>query len=329
MSDNQWWFFDQAVIIAATGATTFGLISDIDGVIRVLLAMPLLLFFPGYTLVSALFPDKPDDEYQSFDEEKTGLGNPLLVTGGLESVERVIMSVVFSVALVPAIALLAAITPRGLNAETVLSGLSVLTVFLALLAIGARYQCPPDRRFAPSVSTLLPFFTQSRPNGFNRIDTTPYNVAIIVSLILLAASGGYAVANPPQGDGFTEFSVATENVTNGNDVIYDSSFTAGERRDLQISITNQEHEEQTYTTVVLLQRVQYNDGEVAVQNSTELQRKTSTVADGATHNQTLTVTPNMQGTNLRLLLLLYEGSPSSQPTADDAYRVIRLPIEVN
>ncbi len=36
----------------------------------------------------------------------------------------------------------------------------------------------------------------------------------------------------------------------------------------------------------------------------------------------------MQGDDLRLTLLLYNGEPPAEPTADNAYRVARLPIEV-
>lgn len=328
MSNDHWWFFDQAAIIAATGFVTFALISDVSGVIRIVMAMPLLLFFPGYTLVSALFPDKPNDEYQSFDEEKTGLGNPLLVSGGLKPVERTVLSVVCSVLLVSVIALISALTPRGLSAKTVLPGISVLVVVLALVAIVARYRCPLDQRFVPSLSFFSPFFSQTRPDSFGHIDRRPYNLAIAVGLILLAASSGFAVANPPQPDGFTEFSVETENVTGEIVPLYKSSYNSGEQQELQASITNQEHEERTYTTVVLLQQVNYGEGEATVTQSTELDRKTTTVADGATQKQALNVTPTMQGSNLRLMLLLYENEPPAQPSADNAYRVIRLPVEV-
>ncbi|WP_254522941.1 DUF1616 domain-containing protein [Natrinema caseinilyticum] len=328
MSNDHWWFFDQAAIIAATGFVTFVLISDVSGVIRIAMAMPLLLFFPGYTLVSALFPDKPNDEYQSFDEEKTGLGNPLLVSGGLKPVERTVLSVVCSVLLVSVIALISALTPRGLSAETVLPGISVLIVVLALVAIVARYRCPLDQRFVPSISFFSPFFSRTRPDSFGQIDRRPYNIAIAVGLILLAASSGFAVANPPQQDGFTEFSVETENVTSEVVPLYKSTYVSGEQQELQVSITNQEHEERTYTTVVLLQQVSYGDDEVTVNQSIQLDRKTSTVADGATQQQALNVTPRMRGSNLRLVLLLYETEPPAQPSAENAYQVIRLPIEV-
>ena len=328
MSDTHWWFFDLTAVIVLTGALTFGVFSGIDGTARVLLTIPLVVFFPGYALVSAMFPDKPTNNSQSFDEAKTGLGNPLLVTGGLETIERLVLSTVFSVALVSAIALLTSVTPGGLALETVLPGTALVTVALSLLAIVSRYRCPPNQRFIPSLSVRGLFFTQQRPTAYDRSNTRPYNVAIVIGLLLLVASGGFAIANQPQPDGFTEFSVDTENVTGETDTMYESTYTAGEPQELQATITNQEHEERAYTTVVLLEQVSYDDGEVTVHETDEVDRTSATVADGDTHQQTLEFTPSMAGDDLRLTLLLYDGEPPAEPTAENAYRTVQLPIEV-
>ncbi|MFC4544558.1 DUF1616 domain-containing protein [Halosolutus amylolyticus] len=328
MSDSNWWFADQAIVIAVTGALSLGIFSGLGGGVRIALAIPLVLFLPGYALVSALFPDRPTDDYQSFDEEKTGLGNPLLVDGGLEAIERIVLSITFSLALVSAIALFTSATPGGLTASPVLSALSVLTVVLALLAIGARYRCAPDRRFVPSVSTATLLFTRSRPSLYSGRNHRPYNAAIVISLVLLVASAGFAVANPPQHDGFTEFSIDTEELSGETETMYESTYTAGETEELAATITNREHEDRTYTTVLLLQRVSYEDGDVTVQESTELDRATATVPDGETHRQSLEVTPTTSDGEFRLALLLYDGEPSGEPSADEAYRVVHLPIEV-
>ena len=331
MSDNHWWFFDLAVVIAITGAVTFGIFSGVDGVVRTVLLVPLVCFLPGYAFVSALFPDEPTDEYQPFDDEKTALGTPLVITGGLESVERTILSVVFSIATVPLIALLSSATPGGLTLETVLSGLAMFTVVLSVLAIGSRYRCPPDRRFAPSLSSVSLFHTPARPTAYSRTNTRPYNVAIVVALVLLVATAGFAIANPPQHDGFTEFAVETETVSGDIDTMYQSTYAAGETDELAVSITNQEHEERSYTTVVLLERVgdgDGNDSDATVTEAAELDRESETVPYGDTHEQTLEITPSMQGEDLRLTLLLYEDEPPSEPTSENAYRAIHLPIEV-
>ncbi|WP_339104324.1 DUF1616 domain-containing protein [Haloterrigena salinisoli] len=331
MSDSQWWFLDLAAVIAFTGGLTFGIVSGIDGVIRTAIALPIVLCLPGYAFVSILFPSESADEYQPFDRQKTGLETPRLVTGGLESIERFVLSVVFSIALVPTVALFASVTPRGITAETVLLGLASLTVVLSLIAIVARYRCPSERRFSPSVSAGSLFFSRERPRAYERLDPRPYNLAIAVGLVVLLASAGFAAINPPQGDGFTELSVETENVTNVTDeteTLYNSTYTAGQAEDLQVTITNQEHAERDYTTVVLLERTEGDGDNVTVAERDELARASVTIADGEAREQTLEITPTMTGDDLRLTVLLYEGEPPSEPTSENAYRTMHLPVVV-
>ncbi|APX95644.1 DUF1616 domain-containing protein [Natronorubrum daqingense] len=333
MSDSHWWYSDLAAVIAITGISTFAVFYGVGTIARTLLLMPLILFIPGYALVSVMFPDNPTDEYQSFDDEKSRFGTPLVVTGGIESVERFVLSVVFSVALVPSIAILASATPGGLTLETVLSGIALLTIVLSLLAIVARYRCPAERRFVPSLSSGIFYRTQTRdqPGFQTRSQPNPhlFNVAIVIGLVLLLATGGFAIANPPQHDGFTEFSIETENVTGETETMYESSYAAGENETLTTTITNEEHEEHTYTTVALLEDVSYDDdGEASVEEAEELDRESTTVADGETVEQDLEIVPSMQGEDLRITLLLYTEEPPSDPTTENADEAIHLPIEV-
>ncbi|APW97141.1 hypothetical protein CHINAEXTREME_04870 [Halobiforma lacisalsi AJ5] len=328
MSDTDWWFFDLALVVAAVGGLTLAVVAGAGGVARILLTIPLVCFLPGYALVSAMFPDGPTDDYQAFDEGKTGLGNPLLVSGGLEGVERTVLSIVFSVALVPAVALFASATPGGLIADQVLLGISALTAGLAVIAILSRYRCEPERRFTPSLSSASPFF-DSRSSFYERRNVGPYNAAIAVGLVLVVLSAGFALASPPQHDGFTEFSIETEAVTGETDTMYDSTYEIDSQpQELEATITNHEREERTYTTVVALEQVSYGDGGVTVHERDELDRQRTTVPDGESARQTLEIDPTMSGDDLRLRLLLYEGEPPADPTPEEAYRVVTLPIEV-
>ncbi|RQG95383.1 DUF1616 domain-containing protein [Natrarchaeobius chitinivorans] len=325
MSDPDWWFLDLAVVIAVSGTLAFGLFAGVEGPLRIAFALPFVCFLPGYALMAALFPDETGDDYRSFDDEKMGLRNPLLLARGLEPIERFVLSVVFSVAIVPAATLITAATPRGLTAETVLSAIAVLTVALAVLAIVSRARCPPQRRYSPTLSDVTPFFAGLRPNAYGVPTPRPYNVAIALALTLLLASVGFALAAPPQHDGFTEFSIETEDVTGETKTMYESTYAQGETGEVAVSITNHEREETTYTTVAVLERV---DGDGVVTDRTELTRESTTVADGETREQPLEFTPTQRGEDLRLTLLLFESEPPAEPTGDDAYRVVSVPIEV-
>lgn len=328
MNDTDWWFLDLAIVIATTGALAFGLDAGTTGAFRVLLAIPLVLFLPGYALVALLFPDEPSGEYRPFDDEKTGLQNPL-AGGGLESIERFVLSIVTSVALVAAITLVSSATPRGIVLETVLWGIALFTVVFALLAIVARYRFPPEQRYVPSPAMGSLFFVRRRPDPYGSADPRPFNVAIVVGILLLIASTGFALANPSDGETFTEFYVETDEVTGEVDTIYETTYAVGEPHELPVTIANEEGREVTYTTVALLQEVGYNGDDVTVHREEVLATESATVSSGETHRQSLEVTPTTTGDDLRLLVLLYEGDPPEEPTEENAYRVIRLPIEVS
>lgn len=343
MSDSDWWYVDLAAVVAVTGLATFGLLADLSGFPRLAVALPLVIFLPGYALVSVLFPDGVSDEHRSFDDWKTGLQNPIPDGRGIDSIERLVLSVVLSIALIPTVALASSITPWGVTVRPILAGVGLVTIALALVGIVARSRCSPDRRFVPSLPAAslasLGFSSRSR-SAYDSTNAKVFNVALACSLLFLLASAGYAIANPPQGEGFTEFYVETENVTGGTETMYESSYTSGETQDLTVFVDNQEHREVTYTTVVQLQRVEYAGGDGAgdgngtdsdaatVRETDELTRASITVPDGERESQTLEIAPTMAGDDLRLVVLLYEGEPPSEPSADDAYRVIRLPVEV-
>ena len=71
-----------------------------SNILRIILGLPFLLFFPGYTLVAALFTKKE----------------------GMGSIERVALSFGLSIAVVPLIGLILNYTPWGIRTEPVLYG---------------------------------------------------------------------------------------------------------------------------------------------------------------------------------------------------------------
>ena len=328
MSDTAWWYLDLALVIALAGSIAFGIFAGVEGAIRIALAAPLVLVLPGYALVSILFPEAGDGETPPFDDEKTGLWNPITTDGGIGRIERFVLSVVLTMAIVPLVALVSSATPWGVTLEPILIGVVAVTIALSLLGILARWRCPPDRRFTASIPAAALWFTRTR-TPYDTTSTTPFNALLALSVVILLASAGYAIANPPQHDGFTEFAVDTEPVTGETETMYVSSYTQGATQELPLAITNREHRETSYTTVVLLQRVTVDGDDVTVTETDELARESATVSDGETYRQSIEIAPTMAGDDLRLLVLLYEGEPPDDPTAENAYRVLRLPIEVS
>ncbi|WP_293028239.1 DUF1616 domain-containing protein [Natronococcus sp.] len=330
MSDSDWWFFDLALVIAATGFVTFGLFTPVSGAVRVLLGIPLLLFLPGYAFIAVLYPDTSEAEYRAFDDETQGSNRSTLNSGGLQPIERFVLSIVASTAIVPAVALVATVTPWGITILPVLAGTALVTIVLSLAGIVQRYRCPPNRRYTPSVSGSTLLFSNAG-DSFGRSDPSarPYNVMFLAALLVLAAVAGFAVASPPDHDSYTEFYLETEEVDGDTEYLYDESLSAGETESVTAYIANEEHEERSYETAVALQDVNYDNDSVSVNDQDVLTTDSVTVAHGETHEQTLAFEPTMTGDDVRLVLFLYEGEAPDDPDEESAYRMIKLPVTVS
>lgn len=327
MSDGDWWYIDLALVICVTGVATFGLLAGLPGPLRVALALPLVVFLPGYALVSIFYPDAAPKD-RAPDDRGAGLRNPLSRGSGIDPLERLVLSVAASMIVVPSVALAATATPWGITASPVIVGLGVATIGLAVLGIVARFYCPENQRFTPSIPSGILFSDEGR-TAYDP-DVTVFNIAIVCSLLFLLVVGGFALASPPTHDGFTEFSAETENVSGDIDTMYAASYTQGEPQELTVDVTNHERQETTYTTVTLLQRVDYVDDMTAdVQEEDELARDQFTIPDGVVDSRTIEFTPTMAGEDVRIVVLLFEGEPPENPSVDDTDHVIRLPVVID
>ncbi len=328
VDQNRWWYVD-LVIVSLLAGLAGGLIHlGTAGMARIVLAMPLFLLFPGYAFVALLFPENGDAPDEPFDEDRTGLWAPRSESNGIDRVSRFILSVVTSVVLVAVVALAANVTPWGITLRPLLAGLGIATVGFSLLGLVRRWRCPADRRFTPSAGAFwsdLFYASKDTPYGSNR---AVYNIAIGLSLLLLVTSAGYAATNPVEHEGFTELYVDTDPVSGDDRSMYQSTYVRGESAEFAVNVTNREHEQRQYTTVVMLQRVNESGRETTVQAETELASDEITVSDGATESQQFEIAPTMAGDDLRLAVLLYEGDAPADPTTADAYRTLRLPITV-
>ena len=93
--------------------------------IRIPLALPLLLFIPGYSLVSVLFPRK----------------------GDLTGIERLTLSIVLSIAIVIFDGFALNYTPWGFRPAPIVISLSIITLLLLLTTLVLRKGIPEDERF--------------------------------------------------------------------------------------------------------------------------------------------------------------------------------------
>lgn len=214
-----------AVVIAFFSSSTIA---------RIILGLPFLLFFPGYTLVAALFPKK---------ESLSGL-------------ERVALSFGLSIAVVPLIGLVLNFTPWGIRLYPILISLAVFVLATSVTARYRREKLAPEERFR--VAFKLDVSNVKLPFWYWQEQTLAYNTMSLVTAVVIAVaiSGlGYAVTTTPRvGEKFTEFYVLGPSAKAEN---YPTELKVGEEGRVIVGIVNHEQEQASYTVEVWI------DGEKA------------------------------------------------------------------
>lgn len=107
------WFWGTMVYLAVTVASIYLLPPSAPFIyVRYVFGAVAVLYFPGYTLIEALYPKKED----------------------LDSLERLALSIGLSLAMVPLVGLLLNYTPWGIRLDPIVASLSLLGVALAVVA---------------------------------------------------------------------------------------------------------------------------------------------------------------------------------------------------
>ena len=294
--------------------------------LRSLLAVPFVLFIPGYAVVAALFPEA-NAAAGAADEASAEAARP--TAPGLTHVERAALSFGVSIAVVPLVGLLLNVTPFGIQLAPVLLSVAGVTLAAAALALYRRLQLPASDRFA------VPYRQWGRAvigvfSGHESNLDRALTVLTVVALLLAVTSAGYAFAVPKQADAFTELYLVTEQ--DDGELIaddYPTEFVRGESKPLVVGVGNYEHQRVEYSLVVELQDATVENNSTRVRERDELLQRQLALADEETWEQQVNVTPEMTGDRLRLSFMLFKGEPPADPTADEAHREVHLWISVS
>ncbi|MEY7850827.1 DUF1616 domain-containing protein [Natrarchaeobius sp. A-rgal3] len=267
------------------------------------LAVPLALFFPGYALVSVLFPaaKRPASEAPGVN------ANPR----GIDTAERLGLAFALSLTIVPLVVLALPFTEWGLETEPLAAALAVFSVGFAQLGAVRRLRTPESDRFTVSpVTSVL---------SIRREDDAVVTASSILLTVAIATVIGALIVGfllPASAGGFTELGLYTE-TEDGELVAGDlpSEVEPGESVPLTISIENQEGERTAYTVVVQQQSLE----DEFVVDRTELQEIDADVSDGSTVTSQRQITPTAgPGETVRISVLLYEGDSPAVPTNENA-----------
>ncbi len=202
-----------------------------ESVVRVVVGLPFILFFPGYAALSVLFPEAKD----------------------LEIIERVALSFGLSIAISPLVGFGLNYTPFGIRLAPILFSLAALNVALSAGGLYRRELAEaPYLPFDPQ-ATWDRYLAQFRAEkGLDRVLTVILVISILSSVIALV----YVVAVPRQGESFTEFYILGPG---GNATGYPRNLTVGEEASVIIGIANHEHRTVEYTVELWLVNMSFVD----------------------------------------------------------------------
>ena len=191
-----------------------------SNILRIILGIPFLLFFPGYTLMAVLFTKKE-------------------IMGGIE---RVALSFGLSVAVVPLIGLILNYTLWGIRLEPILYSVASFILVTSIIAWLRRRRLAKQERFAIDFSMAVPGW------GGGAWSKVLVVTVIVVSLTALGALG-YIISLPKAGEAFTEFYILGQEAKAAN---YPGELGVGEEGRVLVGVVNHEGKEISYRVEVVI-----------------------------------------------------------------------------
>lgn len=237
-----------------------------SNVLRIILGLPFLLFFPGYALVAALFPKR---------ERMDGIG-------------RIALSFGLSIAVVPLIGLILNYTPLGIRLEPVLYSVASFIFITSVIAWFRRRKLVAGEQFSIEFQARMPSW------GGGRWDKA---LSIILVITIVGALGmlGYVLATPRAGERFTEFYLLG---LSGEAIDYPEELAVGEEGKVLVAIVNRERETMAYQVEVMIDRAKNNEiGPVTLEHNGKWERLVGFTLNRTGDNQKVEFLLYKQGQN--------------------------------
>lgn len=208
-------FLDDLLAIAAATLILLAIIVLLpDSPLRVALGLPFVLFFPGYTLIAALYPRRAD----------------------LDGIERLALSLGLSLAVVPLIGLVLNYTPWGIRLTPIVVSLTLFTAACALVAGLKRARLPESERLPADIRPVLA--------GFLGLPWVTIGIsAAAIGLLLFAGFRFGVLGGSRVGEAFTEFYVLGPS---GKAEGYPTTLVQGQAAEVILGVVNHEEQEVEY-----------------------------------------------------------------------------------
>jgi uncharacterized membrane protein len=277
--------------------------------LRVVFALPMILFIPGYVLIAALFPGREE----------------------LDGIERLALSFGLSIAVVPLIGLVLNYTPWGIRLDPIVVSLVIFTSAMLVIAQYRRSLLPVEQRFiVPFRAMVKSTRSELFEPGQSRLDRA-LSVILIIAIVAAIGTTTYVIVVPKEGEKFTEFYILGPG---GKAADYPTRFPVGEEQSLIIGIGNHEYRNVTYSIETILLNMTFDISKNTSSLNAYLPLDTfiATLAHNETQEFPYTFTVDDRQYNRLQFLLFNETVPSSDVTGQDrinaSYRDLHLWITV-
>jgi uncharacterized membrane protein len=231
-------------------------------VLRVVFGLLYIGLLPGYALIAAVFPGHED----------------------LEGLERLGLSLVFSISMVALTAFLLDFSPWGIRLLPLLILLNVLTLLASGIAYWRRRRLLPEEQFVFRVKLQMPHWkTANRTDRF---------LALILAVLVVTAITAmlYAVVMPGPQETFTEFYMLGPDGKLGG---YSETTSEGEAVTVTLRVVNHEQADVQY-------RIEL------ARNAGREQVASMRLGHEKAWEQSYTFTPKEPGENQKIEFLLYK-----------------------
>ena len=277
--------------------------------LKIILALPMVVFIPGYCLITALFP-KNDD---------------------IDLIERMTLSMGLSIVIVPLIGLGLNFTPWGIRLDPIVISVTLFTLVMLLISFYRRALVPSVERFHFPFSEIWGTTRKEIfPAGGGTVERI-LSIVIILSFLIAAITTIYVITVPKEREQFTEFFILGENQTAAN---YPDMIMIGQNYPLFVSVGNHEFRDIDYTIETWMIRAEFDN----VTNSSTIMAMdpNDRLLLTLPHNATALIPYNMSvkntGYNRLEFLLFDETVPGFNVTGSDrinaSYRDLHLWVTV-
>jgi uncharacterized membrane protein len=250
------------------------------GVLRLILGLVFVLLLPGYYVQLALFPEKSQ----------------------LDTPERIALSLVLSIAMIPPVALILDTLGLGLPLENIVISQAVILVSVAGIAALRRLRVASDERFTIQLAISRPQWWEEQNQSVKRL-----LLVLLGSLVVVAAASLVIITLPRESELFTEFYLLGED---GLAEGFPRELRVGETATVTIGVYNREGVPASYHVEV------WQDEEIIQQ------LEPFDVMPNERFEEPLSFQIQRTGTDIDVRFLLFRSG------VDEPYRTLRLWINV-